>query len=56
MNEDGLSEVHFGAVWVEIQGRFFSQKEADELKEEIDRHTVTDAQTRVLGAKAWEER
>lgn len=54
MAEDGLSEVHFKTVWAEIQGRFFSKKEADQLKEEIDRYTITNPQTRVLGAKAWD--
>lgn len=51
---DGLSEVHFKTVRAEIEGRFFSQEEAKQLKEAIDRHTITDPQTRVLAAKAWE--
>jgi len=53
MNEDGLSAVHYKTVWAEIQGRFFSQAEADELKEEIDRYTVTEPKTRALAAEVW---
>ena len=52
--EDNLSVEHFKTVWAEIHGRFFSQKEADELKEHIDRYTVTDPQIRAVAAKAWE--
>ena len=51
---DNLSAVHFKTVWAEIQGRFFSRKEAEELKETIDRHTVTDPLIRAEAAKAWE--
>jgi hypothetical protein len=51
---DNLSAAHYRAVWAEIQGRFFSQEEADQLKEHIDKHTVTDPQTRVMAARAWE--
>jgi hypothetical protein len=29
---DELSKVHFKTVWAEIQGRFFSKVEADQLK------------------------
>lgn len=50
---DDLSAVHFKTVWSEIQGRFFSEREADDLKEAIDRHTVTDPHVRVMAAKAW---
>ena len=50
---DNLSAEHFKAVWSEIQGRFFSQEEADRLKADIDKHTVTDQKTRVAGALAW---
>ena len=39
---DNLSRVHFKAVWTEIQGRFFSQEEADELKVAIENATVID--------------
>lgn len=52
---DDLSRVHFKAVWSEIQGRFFSRKEADELKEAIDRATVTDPLIRAEAAKCWEK-
>jgi hypothetical protein len=51
---DELSKVHFKAVWSEIQGRFFSKEEADELKETIELHTITDPQTRAAAARAWE--
>ena len=51
---DGLSEKHFKTVRAEIEGRFFSQEEATQLKEAIDRHTITDAKTRALAAKSWE--
>lgn len=50
---DGLSTVHFKTVRNEIEGRFFSQEEADQLKEAIDFHTITDPPTRNLAAKAW---
>jgi hypothetical protein len=53
MAEDILSVEHYRRVWAEIQGRFFTQKEADELKELIDHHTVTDPEIRAAGAKAW---
>lgn len=51
---DGLSRVHFKAVMTEIAGRFFSQEEADELKREIDIHTITNQSTRAAAAKSWE--
>lgn len=50
---DDLSAMHFRTVWAEIQGRFFSQKEADELKECLDRHTITEPQIRAAAARAW---
>ena len=50
---DDLSTVHFRTVRAEIEGRFFSQEEADQLKEAIDKHTITDPQTRAVAAKAW---
>ena len=50
---DTLSEVHFRMVRAEIEGRFFSQEEARQLKEAIDLHTITDPKTREVGAKAW---
>lgn len=51
---DNLSNVHFKAVWSEIQGRFFSKAEADQLKAVIEMHTVTDPAIRAAAAKAWE--
>jgi hypothetical protein len=51
---DNLSKMHFKTVGAEIEGRFFSKEEADQLKESIDRRTITDPQTRDLAAKAWE--
>jgi len=51
---DNLSKVHFKTVWAEIQGRFFSKEEADELKEAIDRQTVTDPHIRAEAAKVWQ--
>jgi hypothetical protein len=51
---DVLSKVHFKTVQAEIEGRFFSKEEADQLKEAIDRHTIEDALTRALAAKAWD--
>jgi hypothetical protein len=53
MTHDNLSERHYRTVWAEIQGRFFSQEEADALKAYIDRHTVTDPTTRIEAAKSW---
>jgi len=52
---DNLSTIHFKTVWAEIQGRFFSKEEADELKEAIEKHTVTDPEIRKEGAKAWQK-
>lgn len=51
---DNLSAVHFNTVWTEIQGRFFSQEEAEQLKAAIDRATVTDPQVRIEAARCWE--
>lgn len=51
---DNLSTIHFKTVWAEIQGRFFSQEEADRLREAIDRATVTDPKMRSEAAKCWE--
>ena len=53
---DNLSEVHFKAVCTEIEGRFFSQEEAERLKEAIDDRTITDPAIRVAAAKCWEPR
>ena len=50
---DNLSTVHFKTVWAEIQGRFFSQEEADNLKAAIDTCTVTDPKIRAEAAKCW---
>lgn len=51
---DNLSAVHFKTVRTEIEGRFFSQEEADQLKQAIDYRTITDPATRVAAAKCWE--
>jgi hypothetical protein len=51
---DTLSRIHFKAVHTEIQGRFFSQEEADQLKEAIDKATITDPKIRTEAAKCWE--
>lgn len=51
---DGLSRIHYKAVQAEIEGRFFSQEEADRLMEAIDRRIITDPQTRAIAAKSWE--
>lgn len=51
---DNLSEVHFKTVRSEIEGRFFSQEEADRLKQAIDERTITDPTIRVAAAKCWE--
>jgi hypothetical protein len=53
---DDLSRIHFKTVWAEIQGWFFSKEEADQLKEEIDHHIVTDPQMRTLAAETWKVR
>ncbi len=50
---DNLSQMHYKAVWAEIQGRFFSREEAEELKAEIDHATVTDPSIRAEAAKCW---
>lgn len=50
---DNLSKMHFKAVWAEIQGRFFSEVEADELKAIIDRATINDPVTRSAAARCW---
>lgn len=50
---DNLSREHFRTVWAEIQGRFFSEEEAQQLKAEIEKQTVTDPQTRLVAAQAW---
>ena len=50
---DNLSTIHFKTVNAEIQGRFFSREEADELKEAIDRRVVTSPAMRKEAAKTW---
>lgn len=56
MRLDNLSEVHFKTVRTEIEGRFFSQEEAERLKEAIDDRTIRDPAIRVAAAKCWEPR
>lgn len=51
---DNLSVVHFKTVRTEIEGRFFSQEEADRLKEAIDSRTITDPKIRAEAAKCWD--
>ena len=51
---DDLSKVHYKTVRMEIEGRFFSQGEADQLKDAIARRTITDPKMRALAAKSWE--
>ena len=53
MAMDNLSRIHFRAVSAEIQGRFFSAEEAQQLKADIDRHTVTEPEIRAAAAKSW---
>ena len=50
---DVLSRVHFKTVQAEIEGRFFSKEEADQLKEAIDERIITQPEIRALAAKAW---
>lgn len=50
---DNLSREHYKAVWSEMQGRFFSRKEADDLKQDIDDRVVTDPIIRAEAAKNW---
>ena len=52
---DNLSYVHFKAVRTEIQGRFFSQEEADDLKAAIDHATIRNPTIRAEAAKVWNE-
>ena len=51
---DNLSTVHFKAVSNEIEGRFFSLKEACELRRVIDARTIEDPRLRAAAAKCWE--
>ena len=53
---DTLSKIHLQAVRAEIEGRFFSADEATELKQAIDKRTVTDPRIREAAAKCWEPR
>ena len=52
---DELSKVHFKAVRTEIEGRFFSQEEADEQKRAVDIRTITDPKMRAVAVTAWED-
>ena len=51
---DNLSSIHFKTVYAEIQGRFFSEGEAETLKAAIDRAVVTDPHVRSEAAKCWD--
>ena len=53
MPTDNLSQAHYKTIWAELQGRFFSQEEADYLKAAIDTRTVTDPKIRAEAAKCW---
>jgi hypothetical protein len=53
---DMLSRGHYKAVLMEIEGRFFSQLEADMLKLAIDERTIINEQLRAAAAQAWEPR
>jgi hypothetical protein len=50
---DNLSAKHYKAVWAEIQGRFFSEEEAEKLKADIDRKIITNPEIRAEAAKCW---
>ena len=50
---DNLSRMHLKAVRAEIEGRFFSQEEADELKTAINDRIITDPKIRSEAAKTW---
>jgi hypothetical protein len=54
MPEDTLSRIHFKTVSAEIEGRFFSQHEADQLKDAIDRRIIKDHALRIIAASTWE--
>lgn len=51
---DNLSAIHYKAVRTEIEGRFFSREEADQLKEAIEARTITDPKFRAAAASTWE--
>jgi hypothetical protein len=51
---DVLSREHYKAVRMEIEGRFFSQQEAEELRLAIEQRTITDPQMRAVAASTWE--
>jgi hypothetical protein len=52
---DTLSRQHLKAVRTEIEGRFFSPEEADELKKAIDDRTFTNPTMRKAAAACWPE-
>ena len=52
---DILSVKHYKAVWAEIQGRFFSIQESQELIEAIQDRTITDPHLRAAAAKCWDD-
>lgn len=51
---DDLSRMHYKAVRLEMEGRFFSAEEARDLKSAIDDRTITNPQVRAEAAKCWE--
>lgn len=51
---DTLSWKHFRAVRTEIEGRFFSTDEAEQLVEAIEARTITDPKLRAAAASCWE--
>ena len=51
---DTLSREHYLTVWREMQGRFFSQEEADSLSREIEKRVITDPEMRVVCAQSWQ--
>ena len=53
MASDHLSAMHFRAVRAEIEGRFFSDEEAAELKQAIKDRIIIDPEMRAMAAKTW---
>ena len=51
---DTLSREHYLTIWSEMQGRFFSQDEADNLRREIEKRIITDPEMRAVCAQSWQ--